>query len=150
MALVEEKPLISADQNPPELTFKAIFLGLILAIILAASNIYLALKIGMTIAASIPASVIAIGILKLFKKHNVLECNIVQTAASAGEGIAAAVAFVLPALLILHFWNHFYYWQTVTIMIVGGLMGVAFSIPLRRVMLNMSLLPFPEGTAVGN
>lgn len=133
-----------------EITTKSVILGLLLAVLLAASNVYLALKIGTTVAASIPAAVVAIGVLRMFRQHSILECNIVQTAASAGEGVAAAVAFVLPAMIILHFWAHFHYWQTVLIMILGGLLGVAFSIPLRRVMLNMPILPFPEGTAVGN
>lgn len=145
-----DEPLISPSQSLPELTFKVIVLSIVLAALLAAANAYLALKIGMTISASIPASVLAIGILRFFKNSNVLECNIIQTAASAGEGIAAAIAFVLPALIVLHFWEAFPYWETVLITVVGGLLGVLFSIPLRRVLLHLPALRFPEGTAIGN
>ncbi len=104
-----DKPFISADQSLPEITLKAIVLAVITTAILGAADIYLALKLGMTIAASIPAAVLAMGVLRLFKKHNVLENNIVQTAASAGEGVAAAIAFILPALLILGYWDYFHY-----------------------------------------
>lgn len=88
----ENEPLIPASTQLPEFTFKAIILSILLAVILSAANAYLALKIGTTISASIPASVFALGILRLFKKHNVLESNLIQTAASAGEGVAAAIA----------------------------------------------------------
>lgn len=145
-----DKPLIPASKRLPELTFKVIILSIILAAVLAAANAYLALKIGTTISASIPASVLALGILRFFKKHNVLESNIIQTAASAGEGVAAAIAFVLPAMVILHIWTEFSYWKTAFITMLGGVLGVLFSIPLRRVMLNMKTLRFPEGTAIGN
>jgi len=145
-----QQPLIPASTQLPELTFKVYVLSILLAIILAAANVYMALKIGLTIAASIPASVLAIGILRLFKNSNVLECNIIQTAASAGEGVAAAVAYVLPALVILQFWAGFPYWETTLLTALGGVLGVLFSIPLRRVLLNMPTLRFPEGTAIGN
>ena len=144
-----QKPLIPASQKLPEITVKAVILSIFLAIILAASNTYLALKIGTTISASIPAAVIAIGVLRLFRRHNVLECNIVQTAASAGEAVAAASSFVLPAFLIVHFWMGFHYLETMIVVGLGGVLGVAFSVPLRRVLLDMPLLPFPEGFAVG-
>lgn len=145
-----EEPLIPASENLPEITIKAVILSILLAALLAASNAYLALKIGSTIAASIPASVLALGILRLFPRHNVLESNIAQTAASAGEGIAAAVSYVMPALIILHVWSYFPYWETATITILGGVLGVLFSIPLRRILLNMEVLRFPEGVAIGN
>lgn len=143
------EPLISAEKKLPEITFKAVLLSIFIAVVLAASNTYLALKIGTTIAASIPAVVLAIGILRMFRKHNVLECNIVQTGASASEAIAGIGAFVLPAFLIMHYWVSFNYWETVLVMILGGILGVAFSIPLRKILLNMPMLPFPEGFAVG-
>ena len=145
-----QDPLIPASTKLPEFTFKVIVLSILLAAIMAAANAYLALKLGMTISASIPASVLAIGILRFFKNANVLECNLIQTAASAGEGVACAVAFVLPAMIFIHAWHGFDYWKTAEITILGGLLGVLFSIPLRRVMLNMPSLRFPEGTAVGN
>jgi putative OPT family oligopeptide transporter len=144
------EPLIPASKKLPELTFKAIVIALFLTILLAASNAYLALKIGTTISASIPASVLALGILRFFKQSNVLESNIIQTAASAGEGVAAAVAFVLPAMIILHVWQDFPYWESTLVAMVGGILGVLFSIPLRRVLLDMPGLRFPEGTAIGN
>ncbi|MCH9769459.1 MAG: oligopeptide transporter, OPT family, partial [Gammaproteobacteria bacterium] len=143
-------PLIPAEQSLPELTFKVFVLGILLAALLAASNIYLALKLGVTIAASIPASVIAIGVLRFFRRSNVLESNIVQTCASAGEGVAAAISFVLPAMILLRLWNHFPYWETVCITLLGGILGVFYSVPLRRVLLNLPNLRFPEGTAIGN
>lgn len=150
MSQGNEKPLYSSSDNLPELTLRAIVLSLILAALLAASNAYLALKLGQTISASIPASVLALAVLRFFKNSNVLESNIAQTAASAGEGVAAAISFVLPAMIVVHAWVGFPYWETTLITIFGGLMGVLFSIPLRRIMLNLPELGFPEGTAIGN
>lgn len=147
---LDNEPLIPASTTLSELTIKAIILSILLAIILSAANAYLALKIGTTISASIPASVFALGILRLFKQHNVLECNLAQTAASAGEGVAAAIAFVLPAMIFLHIWKGFSYSETAIITLLGGLLGVLFSIPLRRIMLHLPALRFPEATAIGN
>lgn len=146
----DDAPLISAETSLPELTLKAVVLGIILTIVLAASNAYLALKVGTTVAASIPASVLALGVFRFFRRSNVLETNLVQTSASAGEGLAAAVTFILPALIILGYWAAFKFWQTAIITILGGVLGVFFSVPLRRVLLAQAALPFPEGTAVGN
>jgi putative OPT family oligopeptide transporter len=134
----------------PEITVKAVVLAIVLTIILCASNAYLALKLGQTVSASIPAAIIAMGALRFFRRHNVLENNIVQTAASAGEGVASTIAFVLPGLLIIGYWQYFKFWETVLITLTGGLLGVLFSVPLRRVMLNYPTLIFPEGTAIGN
>lgn len=145
-----QNPLIKADQRLPEITIKAVLLGIVLAIVLGAANIYMALKLGHTIAASIPAAVIAMGTLRFFKTYNVLENNIVQTCASAGEGVAAATSFMLPTLIMVGYWHNFHYWDTVVITIIGGLLGVFFSIPLRRILLNYPSLSFPEGTAIGN
>lgn len=133
-----------------EFTFKAIVLSIILAVVLSAANAYLALKIGTTISASIPASVLSLGILRFFKRNNILESNLVQTAASAGEGMAGALAYVLPAMIFLHVWDGFPYWETAIISMLGGLLGVLFSVWLRRVMLDLPVLHFPEGTAIGN
>lgn len=147
----EENPVISAkDEAVPEITFKGVLLAIFLTIVLGASNAYLALKLGQTISASIPAAIIAMGVLRFFRKHNVLENNIVQTAASAGEGVASAIAFVLPGLLIVGYWSYFKFWETLMITLTGGLLGVMFSVPLRRIMLNYPNLRFPEGTAIGN
>lgn len=143
-------PFISAEQSLPEITFKAVVLAIIITAVLGAANAYLALKMGMTISASIPAAIIAMGALRFFRKHNILENNIVQTAASAGEGLAAGIAFILPALLLTGYWSHFHYWETLLMTLLGGLLGVLFSIPLRRVMLNHLGLRYPEGTAIGN
>jgi putative OPT family oligopeptide transporter len=145
-----QDPLIKADQSLPEITIKAVLLGIVLAVVLGAANVYMALKLGHTIAASIPAAVVAMGTLRLFKTYNVLENNIVQTCASAGEGVAAATSFMLPTLIMVGYWQNFRYWDTVLITIIGGLLGVFFSIPLRRILLNYPNLSFPEGTAVGN
>ena len=147
---VNNQPLIPASESLPELTIKVFVFSILLAAFLAASNAYLALKIGTTISASIPASVLAISVLRLFKNSNVLECNIIQTAASGGEGVAAAVAFSLPAMVLLHVWSSFPYWEVACITALGGTLGVLFSVPLRRVMLNLPTLRFPEGTAIGN
>ncbi len=148
--ILHDQPLIPASQSLPELTIKVFVLSIILAALLAASNAYLALKIGTTISASIPASVLALGVLRFFKNSNVLESNIIQTAASGGEGIAAAISFTLPAMILLHVWTYFSYWDVFLITVLGGILGVLFSVPLRRVMLNLPMLRFPEGTAIGN
>ncbi len=142
-------PFISASQSLSEITFKAVVLAILITAILAAANAYLALKLGQTISASIPAAVISMAALRFFKQHNILENNIVQTAASGGEGVASGVCFVLPALVMTGYWKYFHYWETSLIILVGGFLGVLFSIPLRRVMLNYPTLRFPEGTAIG-
>lgn len=142
-------PFISADQNLPEITFKAVVLSVILVIALAAANAYLGLKIGITISASIPAAVISMGALSLFRNSNVLENNIVQTAASAGEAIVGGVGFVLPAMIIIHYWQNFDYQQTLWICLIGGILGVLYSIPVRRILLSHKDLRFPEGAAIG-
>ena len=131
----------------PQLTVKAILLGLVLSMVLAGANAYLGLFAGMTVSASIPAAVISMAILKLFKESNILENNIVQTAASAGESLAAGVIFTLPALVILGYWNVFEYGWVTIIAGLGGLLGVMFTIPLRRSLIVEEQLMYPEGTA---
>lgn len=140
-------PFISASESLPELTLKAFVLGVILAVVLAGSNAYLGLKMGQTISASIPAAVISMAVLRLFRTSNILENNIVQTIASAGEVVAAAAIFTLPALIILGYWTTFHYWQIVFIMAIGGCLGVLYSVPLRRALIVESELKFPEGLA---
>ncbi|MDG2090598.1 MAG: oligopeptide transporter, OPT family [Gammaproteobacteria bacterium] len=132
---------------PPQLTVKAIILGIILAAILAGANAYIGLFAGLTVSASIPAAVISMAILKLFKNSNILENNIVQTAASAGESVAAGVIFTLPALILLGYWNVFDYWWVSAIAGLGGLLGVLFTIPLRRSLIVEQQLSYPEGKA---
>ena len=101
------------NNSLPEITIKAVVLGVLLSMILAAANAYLGLFAGMTVSASIPAAVVSMGVLRLFRKNNILENNIVQTAASAGESLAAGVIFTLPALVIMGFWQDFnFLWLT--------------------------------------
>ena len=134
----------------PEITIKAVVLGVLLSMILAAANAYLGLFAGMTVSASIPAAVVSMGILRWFRRSNILENNIVQTAASAGESLAAGVIFTLPALVILGYWDNFsgknFLWITI-IAAFGGLLGVLFTIPLRRSLIIEGKLQFPEGIA---
>ena len=131
----------------PEITVKAVLLGIILSMVLAGANAYLGLFAGMTASASIPAAVISMGILSLFKKHNILEDNLVQTAASAGESLAAGVIFTIPALLLMGYWDTFNYLEVAKIASVGGLIGVLFTIPLRRALIIEAKLAYPEGVA---
>lgn len=131
----------------PEITVKAVVLGIILSVILAAANAYLGLFAGMTVSASIPAAVVSMGVLRLFRRSNILENNIVQTAASAGESLAAGVIFTLPALVILNFWSGFSFLWVTLIAGFGGLLGVLFTIPLRRALIVQGKLKFPEGIA---
>jgi putative OPT family oligopeptide transporter len=142
------QPIIAPEQSLPEITIKGTIIALVLTIILAASNTYLGLQAGITISASIPAAVMAMGLLRWFKNYNILENNIVQTCVSCGEGAAAGIIFSLPALLILHYWLRFDYWVTFTITLVSCLMGVLLTIPLRKVLLNDKALTFPEGVAI--
>ncbi|NQY92170.1 MAG: oligopeptide transporter, OPT family [Deltaproteobacteria bacterium] len=140
-------PYVPASRSLPEITIKAIVLGILLSILLAGANAYLGLLAGMTVSASIPAAVISMAVLRWFRKSNILENNIVQTAASAGESLAAGVIFTFPALYILKVWTDFDYWQTTIIAGLGGMIGVLFTIPLRRALVVDSPLKFPEGVA---
>ncbi|MCH7733126.1 MAG: oligopeptide transporter, OPT family [Candidatus Marinimicrobia bacterium] len=139
--------MTNRNNSLPEITIKAVILGILLSIILAGANAYLGLFAGMTVSASIPAAVISMAILRLFRKSNILENNIVQTAASAGESLAAGVIFTLPALIVMHYWFTFDYWQTTIIAGLGGIIGVLFTIPLRRALIVEEKLKFPEGVA---
>ena len=120
------------EHSLPEITIKAVVLGVVLSVVLAGANAYLGLFAGMTVSASIPAAVVSMGVLRLFRRNNILENNIVQTAASAGESLAAGVIFTLPALVILNLWSEFSYLWVTLIAGFGGLLGVLFTIPLRR------------------
>ena len=131
----------------PQLTVKAIILGIVLSVVLAGANAYLGLFAGLTVSASIPAAVISMAILSLFKRSNILENNIVQTAASAGESLAAGVIFTLPALILLGYWEVFDNLWVMAIAGLGGLLGVLFTIPLRRSLIVEEGLTYPEGTA---
>ncbi|MFQ5669529.1 MAG: OPT family oligopeptide transporter [Acidobacteriota bacterium] len=140
-------PYIPASSRLPEITLKALLLGVLLAVILAGANAYLGLFAGMTVSASIPAAVISMAVLRLFRRSNILENNIVQTCASAGESLAAGVIFTLPALVLLKTWADFNFLQTFLIAGFGGVLGVLFTVPLRRALIVEQPLQFPEGIA---
>jgi len=131
----------------PEITPKAIVLGILLSMILAGANAYLGLFAGMTVSASIPAAVISMGVLRLFRNSNILENNIVQTAASAGESLAAGVIFTIPALVLMGVWSEFNYFEVAKIAAIGGVIGVLFTVPLRRALIVKAKLKYPEGVA---
>ncbi len=149
----EFKPYVPAEKITPEITFTSIFMGIILAVVFGAANAYLGLRVGMTVSASIPAAVIAMGVIRvIMRKNSILESNIVQTAGSAGESLAAGAIFTLPALFL---------WATegkmdkpgmieiTLIALLGGLLGVFFMVPLRNALIvkEHGILPYPEGTA---
>ncbi len=141
------QPFISADQKPPELTVRAVVIGSLFGLLFAATSVYLGLKIGLTVSASIPVAVLSIAVLKRLGKSGVLENNIVQTVASAGESIGAGVVFTLPAVILLG-WKLDYI-TILSLAILGGLLGTFFMIPLRRSLIvkEHGVLPYPEGTA---
>ena len=142
-------------KNIPELNFKVIFIGIILSVVMGAANVYLGLKAGMTVSASIPASVVGMLILKYInnlsknKNNTILEANQIQTAASAGESLAAGIIFTMPALIIIGIWKEFDMVLTTIIAFTGGLLGILFMIPMRKVFIvnNKDNLKFPEGLA---
>jgi putative OPT family oligopeptide transporter len=129
-----------------ELTIRGLILGVLITLVFTAANVYLGLKVGLTFATSIPAAVISMAVLSWFRNASILENNIVQTVASAA-GTLAAIIFVLPGLLIVGWWTGFPFWQSFAICAVGGILGVLFTIPLRRAMVTTSDLPYPEGVA---
>lgn len=131
----------------PQLTFRAITLAIVLAMILAAANTYLGLFAGMTIASAIPAAVVSMAVLRVLGGGGILENNIVQTGASAGSSIASGVIFTIPALVILGHWSDFQYMWVLAIAGLGGILGVFFSVPLRRALIVDQGLAFPEGKA---
>ncbi|WP_043680624.1 OPT family oligopeptide transporter [Castellaniella defragrans] len=129
-----------------ELTLRGVILGALITLVFTASNVYLGLKVGLTFASSIPAAVISMAVLRAFRDSNILENNIVQTQASAA-GTLSAVIFVLPALLMMGYWTGFPLLQTAMICACGGILGVVFTVPLRRALVVNSELPYPEGVA---
>ena len=146
-----KEPYISPEKKIPEFTIKALLLGIVLAIIMTAANTYLGLYAGMTVSASIPAAVISMAILRgVLKRGTILENNIVQTIASAGESIAAGIIFTVPALVIVKVWNNFDFITTMLIALSGGLLGIIFMIPIRKVLIVENKdedLKYPEGIA---
>jgi putative OPT family oligopeptide transporter len=141
------KPYISPETKLNELTLKSVIIGATLSVVLGAANAYFGLFSGLTVSASIPAAVISMAILKAFKNSNILENNLIQTAASAGESLAAGIIFTLPALVIMGYWESFNYLETTLIAICGGVLGVLFTIPLRKALIVKEKLAFPEGVA---
>ena len=144
------KPFIADKQIIPEFSPKAIILGAIFGIIFGAATVYLALKAGLTVSASIPIAVLAIAVFKKIGNSTILENNIVQTIGSAGESVAAGVAFTIPALIFLTAGEQFFtYFNIFTLALVGGILGVLFMVPLRRSLIvkEHGTLPYPEGTA---
>jgi putative OPT family oligopeptide transporter len=132
---------------PAQLTVRAIVLAILLAVLLAAANTYLGLFAGLTIASAIPAAVVSMAVLRVLGGSTILENNIVQTGASAGSSIASGVIFTIPALVILGHWTDFRYTWVLAIAGLGGILGVFFSVPLRRSLIVEQNLRFPEGVA---
>jgi putative OPT family oligopeptide transporter len=140
-------PVVAADRSIAELTVKALILGALLSMILAAANAYIGLLVGLTVSASIPAAAASMGILRLFRRSTILENNMVQTAASAGESLVAGIIFTIPALVMMKAWAGYEYGPMVAIAVLGGVLGVAFTVPLRRALIVEARLKFPEGVA---
>jgi len=132
--------------RPNELTVRSLILGALITVVFTAANVYFGLKAALTFASSIPAAVISMAVLSAFKGSSIQENNIVQTVASAA-GALASVVFVLPGLIMVGWWTHFPFWLTFGLCALGGVLGVTFSIPLRRALVTGSDLPFPEGVA---
>lgn len=140
------KPYVPAESTMKELTFKSVTLGVILAMILGSANAYLGLKAGMTVAATFPAAVIAMAVLRVFK-GNILEENIARTTASVGEALAAGAIFTIPAFVMSGVWDDFDYVESTLLMLVGGVLGVLIVTILRRTLVEDKTLPFPESQA---
>ena len=141
-------PYIPADQEPKELTLRVLIVGVLLGILMTAANAYLGLYAGMTVSASIPAAVMSMLILRsMFKDVSILENNAVQTMASAGESLAAGVIFTVPAMLVIGIWIDIEWFPTLSIALLGGLLGTMFTIALRRLFIVEEALPYPEGVA---
>src|SRR6184192_3159186 len=132
--------------KPKELTIRGLILGALITTVFTAANVYLGLKVGLTFATSIPAAVISMAVLSAFRGATILENNIVQTVASAA-GTLSAIIFVLPGLVIVGWWTGFPFWTSFWVCASGGVLGVLFTIPLRRAMVTTSDLPYPEGVA---
>ena len=138
--------VLRAGDNIKELTLRGVVLGAVLTVILTAANVYAGLKIGLTVATSIPAAVISMAVLRTFRDSTIQENNIVQTIASAA-GTLSAIVFVLPGLVMVGWWTGFPYWLSVAVIAIGGILGVMYSVPLRRALVTGTDLPYPEGLA---
>src|SRR6476469_1864111 len=146
----KHRPFVPETMQMPEFTLRAVLLGLFMTVILGAANAYLGLRAGITIAATYPAAVIGMAVLKIWK-GSVLEENIARTSGTIGEGIAAGAIFTIPAFLIAKAWPSFRpadaYWKSTALMVVGSVLGVLFVSLVRRVMVEDPELPFPESVA---
>ena len=146
----KHQPFVPDHIQMKEFTLRAVLLGLVLSVILGAANAYLGLRAGVTIAATYPAAVISMAVLRL-GKGSILEENLARTAGSIGESVAAGAIFTLPAFMISRAWPAFdtpdAYWKSTVLMVVGGILGVLFVSLMRRVMVEDPELPFPESTA---
>jgi putative OPT family oligopeptide transporter len=129
-----------------ELTLRGLVLGAAITLVFTAANVYLGLKVGLTFASSIPAAVISMAVLRAFKSASIYENNIVQTVASAA-GTLSSIIFVLPGLVMVGWWHGFPFWETFGVCAIGGILGVMYTVPLRRAMVVQSDLPYPEGVA---
>jgi len=151
--MAEVVPYVPSDQVIPEFTIKAVVFGVLLSMVMAAANAYIGLRVGLTVSAALPAAVISMGVfaglrkMKLVKSATILENNVVKTMACAGESLAAGIIFTIPALLIVGAWETIDFVQTTTVALLGGMLGVLFTIALRRILVEELDLPFPEGVA---
>ena len=145
----EFRTYVSADESPKEFTIRAVILGALFGLLFGAVTVYVGLRAGLTVSASIPISVLSISILRAFGRSTILENNIVQTTGSAGESLAAGVMFTIPALIFLGFGSEFTFWRIFPLALLGGWLGVLFMVPLRRQLIvkEHGNLVFPEGTA---
>src|SRR5438445_104339 len=146
-----ENQVVSVGQptrvnGPAELTIRGVIIGVVITLVFTAANVYFGLKAGLTFSTSIPAAVISMAILRGFRDATIQENNIVQTIASAA-GTLSAIIFVLPGLIMVGWWQGFPYWITAAVCAIGGILGVMFSVPLRRALVTGSDLPYPEGVA---
>ncbi|MGA2097142.1 MAG: oligopeptide transporter, OPT family [Candidatus Acidiferrum sp.] len=145
----EFRTYVSAEESPKEFTIRAVILGALFGLLFGAVTVYVGLRAGLTVSASIPISVLSISILRAFGRSTILENNIVQTTGSAGESLAAGVMFTIPALIFLGFGKEFTFWRIFPLALLGGWLGVLFMVPLRRQLIvkEHGNLSFPEGTA---
>jgi putative OPT family oligopeptide transporter len=139
---------LQPDTGSIELTVKAVVLGIVLSVIMTAANAYLGLRAGMTVSAAIPAAVVSLGVLSLFKRSSMSEHNLVQTTASAGQAVAAGIIFTAPALVLMGYWKNFNAMEIAAIATIGSVFGVLFTVTLRRAFILEAKLKFPEGIAV--
>src|SRR5712664_259067 len=145
----EFRTYVPAEESPKEFTIRAVILGALFGLLFGAVTVYVGLRAGLTVSASIPISVLSISILRAFGRSTILENNIVQTTGSAGESLAAGVMFTIPALIFLGFGSEFTFWRIFPLALLGGWLGVLFMVPLRRQLIvkEHGNLAFPEGTA---